>query len=191
MMDWNLAAEISQVVSAPITALGLLGIAVELVLNRRQTRLQALDLLYSQLDTHEARLAREFIYQAQPQQLTFTYLHEPSHAEARKQVEETIATLERFAYRITTHQIPHQDAFNLYGGVLLAVALRLWPYVEEQRAMRQRNSASHKLEYRRYLEVVARDWVRRYARATGQRPPSRNLKTLDQLRAIFPPAGGA
>jgi len=89
------------------------------------------------------------------------------------------------AYRIATKQIPSDDTFNLYGGVMLSVAYKLWPFIEDQRAMRRNNYSIHKLEYRRYFESVVRKWIARYAKALGKCQPSNKLSTIQMLRAVF------
>ncbi len=184
-VNWQLASSIATTFGFLFAVIGLVIVIIQLILQRRQNRLAALDALYSTLDTHEARLDREFIYHASPEHLKLQYLHENSQSANRKRVEETIASLERVAYRIKTKQIPSEDTFNLYGGVILSVAYKVWPYIQDQRQMRAKSPGTHKLQYRRYFEAVVREWARKYAKAIGTDPPSKSASTPSILEAIF------
>ncbi len=182
---WEVASWVATTFGFVITIVGLPIVVVQLILQRRQARLDALSALYAQFDTHAARLAREFIYNATQDRLRFAHLHSESGKADREIVEETLATLERMAYPITSGQLPSKDAFNLYGGVLLSVTFRLWPYIMEQRELRQKSAVAHKLQYRRYLEAVVRKWVPKYAAAAKIPTPSMNISTEEMLRRVL------
>lgn len=183
--DWELASWIATTVGFALSILGFLVVIWQLRSQNRQSQLEFLNQLYAQLDTHEARLAREYIYNAPRDQLRLSVLHTPDFENERKLVEETLATLERIAYPIAHNQVSSEDAFNLYGGVLLSVAYRLWPYVEDQRALRKNKGLRKRLSYRRYLEAVIRKWVPKYAKASGLAKPGRNLPTHELLSSLF------
>jgi len=182
---WELAAWVTTTLGFIVTIFGLPIIVFQLIQQRRQTRLDALNALYAQFDTHEARLAREFIYTTSSDRLKFSHLHSENGKADRKIVEETLATLERMAYPITTKQLPSEDAFNLYGGVLLWIAFKLWPYIMEQREIRENRTIAHKLQYRRYLEAVVREWVPKYAAAVKIPLPPIHLGTEEMLRQVL------
>lgn len=182
---WELASWIATTVGLVVTMVGLPVVVIQLILQRKQTRLDALSALYAQLDTHTARLARAFIYNAPPERLRLAHLHSEGGKAEREIVEETLATLERMAYPITTRQLPSDDAFNLYGGALLSIAYRLWPYIEEQRELRRQSTLAHKLVYRRYLEAVVREWVPKYAVAAKVPIPSTDINTEELLRQVL------
>lgn len=186
--DWELASWIATTIGFVLAIAGLAAVVIQLSLQRREAQLDFLDQLYAELDTHEARLAREYIYKAPPDQLRVHVLHTEEHERERRLVEDTLATFERLAYRIAQHRRPSRDAFNLYGGVLLSVANKLWPYIEDQRAMRKMSKQRHRLTYRRYFEAVVREWVPRYASAAGVEVPGRKLSTREMLRQLFPEA---
>jgi hypothetical protein len=183
---WELASWVATTVGFVLAVAGLLAVVIQLSLQRRETQLDFLNQLYAELDTHEARLAREYIYRAPSQHLRVEVLHTDEYELERRLVEDTLATFERLAYRIAQHRRPSRDAFNLYGGVLLSVANRLWPYIEDQREMRKTSRQRHRLTYRRYFEAVVREWIPRYANAAGVRVPSRKLSTREMLRQLFP-----
>ena len=141
----------------------------------------------SELDTHEARMARKRIIEASDDELRLTHLNSVRGDQLRRDVDDTLATLEHMAYKINTKQIPEPDAFNYYGGVLLAMANRLWPYVEDHRAARLQNPRSHKLIYRRYLEERVVKWIPRYCKegSVNKQPPPTQLSTREKLAYIF------
>jgi hypothetical protein len=182
---WELASWIATTVGSVLAVIGVFVIVVQLYLQRKQARLDALSSIYAELDSHEARLAREFIYNTPQEHLSLAHLHSTGQEQNRKRVEETIATLERMAYRICTKQVPPQDAFNLYGGVLLSVGYRVWPYIQDQREMRRTSGVGHKLVYRRYLEKVIRQWVPKYTAAIGGSLTPRNATTQAMLAHVF------
>lgn len=183
---WEIASWIATTLGVILTVPGLFVVIFQLHLQQKQTRLAALDVFFSELDTHEARLARERIYNAGPDMLRLQYLHMEANVDLRKDVENTMATFERMAYKIISNQVPSKDAFNLYGGVLLSITNRIWPYIEDQREMRKGNPLSHQLIYRRYLEAVVRKWIPDYCRARNIKSPSGRLKTREMLQHIFP-----
>lgn len=94
--------------------------------------------------------------------------------------------LERLAYPICKQQVPPDDAFELYGGVLLSLAHQLWPYVEDQREMRRKGGLRLRLSYRRFLEAVAREWAPKYAEAGGLPDLDVSKTTAELLRDLFP-----
>lgn len=174
-----------------VTFVGFLVVVVQLRVDARERRLARLEALYAEFDTAPAREDRAFIYGASPATLRLDYLRE--HPAERRRVDNTLAMLERVAYPIARgERSAEQDAFNLYGGVLLAMTRLLWRYVEDEREMRKNNERAQKLLYRRYLEQVARRWARRYARALNQPSPSRALATKPLLDTLFeqPPGRG-
>ena len=183
--DWELASWVATTVGFALAVLGLLAVIIQLQIQGRQSRLEFLNRLYAQLDTHDARLAREYIYHAPTEHLRLEVLHTPDFERERRLVEETLATLERAAYPIALKQVSSKDAFNLYGGVLLSVAHRLWPYVEDQRAMRRESGLRKRLGYRRYLETVVRAWAPRYAKSAGLPKPRGELSTGQLLALLF------
>lgn len=146
---WELASWIATTVGAGVASVGLIIVIVQLYLLGKQARLEALDAFYSDLDTYEARLAREHIYKASPDMLRLSYLHDDANTELRKDVENTVAALERMAYRVLTRQLPYKDAFAYYGGVMITVANSVWPYIEDQRTERKENALIHRRVYRR------------------------------------------
>lgn len=182
---WELASWIATTFGFVVTIVGLPVVVIQLLLQRKQSRLDALSALYAQLDTHAARLAREFIYTAPQERLRLAHLHSESGKADREIVEETLATLERLAYPVTTGQLSSDDAFNLYGGVLLSVTYRLWPYIEEQRELRRNSAVANKLLYRRYLEAAVREWVPKYAAAANITKPSMDVNTEEMLRQVL------
>jgi hypothetical protein len=184
--DWERLSWISTTVGFLITALGLIAVVIQLSFQGRQTRLEFLNRLYGELDTHEARDVRASIYRASPEELMLDVLHAPGNEEKRRSVEDTLATFERLAYPIVHKQVPSQDAFNLYGGVLLSIAHQLWPYVEQQREMRKKSGLRHRLGYRRFLEAAIHDFAPKYVRAAGLPPLPRGLPTKELLRRLFP-----
>lgn len=95
LQQWELVSYIATTVGAALTVLGLVVVIIQLQRQQMQSRLDALDALYSQLDTHEARLARDRIYNADAYNLRYKYLHETPTADTgslRQDVEETLAT---------------------------------------------------------------------------------------------------
>lgn len=185
--NWELASWISTTVASALAVVGIAVVAVQLYWQRRQTRLEFLDRLYGEFDTHEARLARQFIYEAPADKLRMKTLHSEEQKENRQKVEDTLAMLERIAYPIVQEQVPSEDAFNLYGGVLLSLAHRLWPYIEDQREFRRKGGLRHRLGYRKYLESVVKLWAPKYAATAGLPLPDTNSSTGDLLKALFPP----
>jgi len=186
---WEVLSWVATALGFPLTLLAILLLLRQMRMEATSRRLAALDALYSELDTHEARLARQFIYDSPNDQLRWDYLHSPGHEEARKRVEDTIASLERVAYRIITNQIPSEDAFQLYGGVMLSVANKVWVYIEDQRRERARSTVTHHLVYRRFFESVVRNWARRYARQMGKSRPSKRAGTQAMLQEVFSSQG--
>lgn len=178
---WEVLSWAATALVFPLTLLAILLVLRQMHMDATSRRLAALDALYSELDTHEARLARQFIYDSSNEQLRWCYLHSPGHEEARKRVEDTIASLERVAYRIITKQIPSEDAFQLYGGVMLSVANKVWAYIEDQRRERAHSTVTHHLVYRRFFESVVRSWARRYARQMEKSPKG----TQAMLQEVF------
>lgn len=184
-VDWEKTSYIATSFGFLLTVIGVGIVIVQTQLQRKQSRVASLAALYGELDTHESRLAREFIYKAEPESLTMEYLHHSTAMPERKQVEDTLAMLERMAYPIVQGQLPSDDAFNLYGGVLLSISYRLWPYVLDQRSLRKRGGSSHRLLYRRYLEAAIRLWAPRYANEAGLPQPDMNTSTEDILASLF------
>lgn len=183
---WELASWIATTIGSILTVIGFAIVIVQLRLQSKQARLTALDALFSEIDTHQARLAREFIYNAGRDMLRLAYLHKEANADQRKFVEDTLATLERLAYKILTDQVPSEDAFNLYGGVVLSIAAKTRLYIEDQREMRKNSSVAHRLIYRRYLENLIRKWIPRYCSELNIKPPSQSLGTWAMLEQVFP-----
>lgn len=182
---WQLSSWIATTLGSIIAVVALICVAVQIWLQRREKRLAALDAMYAELDTDKARVDRGVIYNAEHEDLRMPGLMNDGEEAKRKIVEDTLASLERVAYRVATKQIPSDDAFNLYGGVMLSVAYKLWPFIEDQRDMRRNTSGIHKLEYRRYFESVVRKWIPRYAKALGKCQPSSKLSTIQMLKAVF------
>lgn len=187
---WELASFVATTLGLPIAALGLCLVARQICLQNRQTRRNALIAIYAELDTHKARSARAYIYKAAPENLRLANLKEES--DERIIVDETLANLERMAYPIVQGYLPSDDAYNLYGGVLLAVSARLWPYIEDQRKMRVEHAVGNKLIYRRYLEAAILMWANKYARDTQ----ATSFKMCGQptsqiLEELFPKANSA
>ncbi len=184
-VDWDLASKIASTFALLFTALGLFIVIIQLQLQRNQSRLDALSSLYLQFDTHEARIARQFIYNTSPENLRLKVLQSPKLESQRKLVDDTLAMLERMAYPIVQGQIPSIDAFNLYGGVLLSIVRKLWPYILDQRELRSQNTSSHQLLYRRYLEKIVHKWAMIYADQTMLQRPSKKLSTMELLENLF------
>jgi hypothetical protein len=183
--EWELASWIATTIGFIFTIIGLIVVIIQLQMQRRQSRLDALSSLYKEFDTKEARFAREYIYNAPSEHLRLEKLHSTGFKEQRKLVEETLAMLERMAYPIVQKQIPSDDAFNLYGGVLLSITKKLWPYVEDQRKLRAQSIETHRLLYRRYLEEIVHEWASVYAQAVGLPEPARRLPTKDLFNHLF------
>ena len=183
VVDWALASQVATTVGSFLTIVGLIVVIVQLSGERRQTRLASLDAMYAQFDTHEARLNRELIYKAEPHRLSFDYLHSEAGAGDRRVVENTLAMFERMAYPVVKGYLPSEDAFELYGGVLLAATYKLWPYIEAQRKVRQVGAVGNKLLYRRFLEALVKEWVPKYALAVGQPKPTAS-STGEMLRGV-------
>jgi hypothetical protein len=183
--EWGLAADIATAIASVLAVGGLAAVIYQLSAQRREARLTALDKLFDDLDSSQARQDREFILNAPGELLTMAHLHHPKHESERQRVENSLASLERLAYKIHTGQVPKEDAFSIYGGVLLSIACRLWPYVVAQRNLRQQNPYAHRLVYRRYLERVARDWIPQYCDLAGLRRPPESLNTGEMLSFIF------
>lgn len=187
---WELAAFVATAIGLPIAALGLCLVALQTYLQKKQTRRDALIALYAELDTHEARNARAYIYNAPPEDLRLVNLK--NKPDKLRIVDETLAKLERMAYPIVQGYLPSEDAYNLYGGVLLAVSERLWPYIEDQRKMREAHAVGNKLIYRRYLEAAIRKWANKYPRDTQARSLKMcNQSTSQLLKELFPKVHGA
>lgn len=182
---WELSSWVVTTLGSILAVAALICVAIQIWLQRRERRLTALDAMYAELDTHEARVARGVIYSAEKGALCLASLMKGGEEAKRKTVEDTLASLERVAYRVVTKQIPSNDAFNLYRGVVLSVAYKLWPFIEGQREMRRETKGVHKLEYRRYFESVVRQWIPRYAIALGICQPSNRLSTCEMLDALF------
>ncbi len=182
---WELAAFVATAIGLPIAALGLCLVTLQTYLQKKQARRDALIALYAELDTHEARNARTYIYNALPEDLRLVNLKKsPDKLMA---VDETLANLERMAYPIVQGYLPSEDAYNLYGGVLLAISARLWPYIEDQRKIRETQSVGNKLIYRRYLEAAIRKWAKKYARDTQIKSfKMYNQPTSQILKELFP-----
>jgi hypothetical protein len=155
---WEEASWIATAIGLPLAAIGLAFSAYVLRKQAQASRRDALAALYAELDTPEARIARNAIYDARPETLTYDYLHDKENEEDRRRVEEMLAALERMAYPIARKQLPPNDAFALYGGVLLRLTRSLWPYIEARRKRAKPPDPG----YRRFLEQVARDWAVRY-----------------------------
>ena len=115
--DWELASWMATTIASVLAVVGLFVVAVQLHWQRRESRLEFLNHLYTEFDTHEARLAREYIYTTPTSLLRLETLHSKDRSEDRRKVEETLAMLERVAYPIVMRQLRSKDAFNLYGGV--------------------------------------------------------------------------
>ena len=178
----EMAAFVATTVGLPIAAAGVVVLVWQTRAQQRQVRREALAKLHAELDTHKSRLARRFIYNAGANHLRLETMSD----EDTQTVEDTLATLERMVYPIVMGYLPDDDAFNLYGGVVLAISKRLWPYIEDQREMRARSPASHRLLYRRYLEQAVRTWSKRYARELGVALPPESASTRILLTTILP-----
>jgi hypothetical protein len=103
-------------------------------------RSKLLDSLYDRLDTPEARRARETLYILSDEELTLAHLRDRSNERKRRDVENSIASFERLAYQIQTLGLESDDAFELWGGVILQVANKAWPYVLELRERSERRA---------------------------------------------------
>jgi hypothetical protein len=182
---WELASFVATTIGLPIAAIGLFYIAWQTHIQKMQARRDVLLALYVEFDTHDARLARSFIYNAPQDALRLDSLkRNPSHL---KIVDDTLAGLERMVYPIVKGYLPNNDAFDLYGGVLLAISKRLWPYIDDQRTMREASSVSHSLVYRRFLDDAIRMWAPTYARAINLKPLKlKGVSTGTILEQLFP-----
>jgi thiaminase len=178
----EITAFIATTIGLPVGGVSVGILVWQTRVQQRQTRREALAKLYAEQDTHEARLARQQIYNSGPERLRLRTIT----AEEKQVVDETLATLERMVYPVFRGYLSEEDAFNLYGGVVLSVSKCLWPYIEDQREMRARASASHKLLYRRYLEEAVRAWAKRYAQDMRISMPPESASTRTLLNAIFP-----
>ena len=183
-VDWNGFALIASAVSSILTPIGLVVVIIQLRHEARQRRLAALEAIYSDLDTQEARLARDWIYRAPVEALRWSSLRE--NLPERERVEGTLAAFERLAYKILTKQVPAGDAYNLYGGVLLGISARLWLCIQDQRNIRAQNPFAHRFQYRRYLEHVIREWVPQYCRDASIPTPPKQSSTDQLLASVFP-----
>jgi hypothetical protein len=154
---------------------------------RAEGRTRLLKYIYAEFDTEEARQARKAIYDAKPEQLRKDYLHNSQNTKERERVESTIASLERLAYRILNLGVEGEDAFQYCGGVLLQVTHKVWPYILEQRKLREEDPDTHKMLYRRFLEELVRKWVPKYAKEIRREPLSYSPSTEAMLNAIFSP----
>ena len=152
---------------------------------KAEDRVRLLDSLYAEFDTARARRAREAIYNTPRENLRIAYLHLPEHKKERDLVDSTIASLERLSYRVLKLDVESEDAFQLWGGVMLQVCHKVWPYILEQREQRAASPGAHKLLYRRYLEEVVRKWIPRYGKEIGRKPPPDNLSTMEMLDNQF------
>lgn len=103
---------------------------------KAEDRVRLLDSLYAEFDTARARRAREAIYNTPRENLRIAYLHLPEHKKERDLVDSTIASLERLSYRVLKLDVESEDAFQLWGGVMLQVCHKVWPYILEQREQR-------------------------------------------------------
>ena len=173
---FELASFIVTTVTFPLAVAGLLAV-------RKQMRRDALTKLFAEFDTREARAARKFVYNAEASSLRLKALE--LKPDELADVEDTLAMLERAVYPIVRGYLPEEDAYNLYGGVLLAMSKRLWPFIEDHRQTRTENRASHRLVYRRYLEEAVLMWVGRYAAQVGVALPA-GASTSVLLNAAFP-----
>jgi hypothetical protein len=178
---WEITSFIATTIGLPVAAASVGILVWQSRMQLRQARREELLKLYGEQDTHTARLARSLIYNATPERF-----REPLTDEDRKIAEETLASLERMVYPIVMGLLPEDDAYNLYGGTVLSVSKCLWPYVEEQREMREKSPVSHKLVYRRFLEQAVRMFAGRYAREHGLTLPAEPAEVPALLNAILP-----
>ncbi len=190
-INWESVSWVATAIAFPVAALGLVVVIYQTHLQRKQNRLDRLSDIWAQMDTHEARLAREYIYSAPASDLRLDVLDKPEFAEQKRRVDDALAALERLAYPIARGRLPEKDAFEFYGGVLLSISKKLWPYVQDQRKMREHSDIAHRLEYRRFLEEVIRLWAPEYANRVGLPRVSTSLSTQEMLDSIFPVAEAA
>lgn len=172
-LDW-------QIVSETVTIVGLVAVIWQLWKQRQRQRLEFLSRLYAELDTPESRLARKAIYDAgsyklQPEELR-------ADEKLRRQVDDTVAMLDRVAYPILTKQVPPRDAYELYSGVMLRVSFLLWPYIEGQKREREESPLVHGGSYRRYLEKLVRQWAPDFAAKNHRTLRSPDGSTYELLR---------
>jgi hypothetical protein len=118
-------------------------------------------------------------------------LNSEENQDLHRKVEATLAMLDRTAYPILKGRVSADDAFELYAGVFLSVAFKLWPYVEDQREMRRKSGLRRRVGYRRFLEAVVRNWAVQYAIASGVKQPSSSRSTSEMLAALFSEVPGA
>ena len=183
--DWELASWIATTLGAVFAVLGLLVVILQLHQQRTRHRLDFLFRLHSEFDTHEGRIAREYIYNAPASELRWEFLHVKDHEAERRLVEGTVAMLDRIAYQIVTKQVPDRDAYDLYSGVVLRLAYLLWPYIEDHRSQRQGSRLRHRGSHRRHLERLVLQWAPRFARQSQASSAAPNASTRDVLKQLF------
>ena len=168
--EWGAVATAGGTIVAAI-ALGLL--AYQLYLQRQEHKLQAITLLYSELNTTDFRKALRFVYARDPAKLTLEHLS----VTELEQVEMVIAHLDRLGFRVRTGQIPENECYHLFWDILLRTAQQLQLHLQDQRE--KRGNISYKDDY---------DWLTRKfkLRHLGKkaRRLSKERKTLSELLEI-------
>jgi len=114
------------------TAFGLILLGVQLWLQRKDQKNQAIAHLFDEVVTPEFRQKLLFVYSREPETLTLSKLSQSE----REIVEEVTARFDGLGFRVRTGLVPKQEAMELFWDLVVRCSQQLRPHILDQRERR-------------------------------------------------------
>ncbi len=173
LADW---ASFATAISAGLTGLGLILLAYQIYLQRRDQRNQAVAQLIEEMETIDFRRKMTFLYWHESQDLVASKLTEAD----REIVNEVIARFEALSFKVRKGVIPKKDFIEGYWDWVVRCAQQSRPYIKDQR---QKRAPSE--NYRANFDWLARECKLFHLETAGNKSQTKNL-TLEELLQIEP-----
>ena len=169
-------ANLATMVSSLLTAFGLILLAYQVYLQRRDQRNQAIAQLLEEFETLDFRRKMAFLYSHKPEDLVLSKLN----VSDREIANEVIARFEALAFKVRKGLIPKEDAIEGYWDWVVRCAQQTRDYIKDQR---QRRAPAE--NYRANFDWLARECKLFHLKRAGNKSRTDDL-TLDELLQIEP-----
>ena len=169
-------ANLATAIGMLFTFFGLVLLAYQISLQRRDQKRQAITRLFDEVATPEFRRKLLLVYSKSPDELVLSKLSQSE----REMVEEVTAKFDGLAFRVRIQQVPLQETLELFWDLVIRCAQQLRPHILDQRERR-----GLMYEYKADFDWLARQCKLFQLRKLGRKLLRKNLG-LDELLKLEP-----
>ena len=148
-LQWTDIVNVAQLVSAIAAAFALFFLGIQVYLQRRDQKSQAIVQLYGELDAPEFREKMVFLYSKKPEDLVEAKLSRDEQAK----VADVTARFEGVGFRVRKKVIPASDAVDACYLWAIRAAQQTRPHILDQRKRRGPNERPYREDFDRFIRV--------------------------------------